>query len=81
MATVLFFGRLSDVSEALNVDLPAFVTTTGELMVWLEAQNAGLKTALERGGNRIAVNKVIIENDVVITNTDEIAFMSPLSGG
>ena len=81
MARVLFFGRLSDASDALDINLPATVKTTDDLKVWLGEQRPALKTILNHNGNKIAVNKVMIHACVDITDTDEIAFMSPLSGG
>jgi molybdopterin converting factor small subunit len=38
------------------------------------------KTLLKRG-NRISINKNIITENVSLKDGDEIAFMSPLSGG
>jgi len=32
-------------------------------------------------GNRISVNQLFVEKDALIKDGDEIAFMSPLSGG
>lgn len=81
MATILFFGRLSDASRNLKMNLPESVKTTDHLVAWLGDNNAALKTQLENPGNRIAVNKEIIKQAVPVSDTDEIAFMSPLSGG
>lgn len=81
MATILFFGRLSEVSGTINETLPVTVKTTDDLIVWLGNADESLKSALNTEGNRIAVNKTIISTPTSISNTDEIAFMSPLSGG
>lgn len=81
MATILFFGRLSDASRNLQLNLPESVKTTDDLVEWLGSSNAALKTQFESPGNRIAVNKEIIKASVSLSDTDEIAFMSPLSGG
>jgi len=51
------------------------------LIVWLSTQNPLLAKELAKPGNRIAVNKSIITANVMITDSDEVAFMSPLSGG
>jgi len=81
MAEILFFGSLSDLSGPLALDLPREVKTTDDLRLWLSKTYPALTAALAKKTNRIAVNKVMITQTVAITNTDEIAFMSPLSGG
>ena len=81
MIEILFFGRLGDVSEAMRIDLPISVTDTAALTAWLSEQNSGLAIELEKAGNRIAVNKTIITENTPLKDDDEIAYMSPLSGG
>ena len=81
MIEILFFGRLGDASETLRLELPQGVNDTEDLTVWLCEQNEGLGTELEKTGNRIAVNKAIISENTPLTDGDEIAYMSPLSGG
>lgn len=81
MATILFFGRLSESSDAINGALPDYVQTTDDVIAWLSERDDGLKAALATPGNRIAVNKTIISKSMPVSDADEIAFMSPLSGG
>jgi len=81
MIEILFFGRLGDASESLRHDLPDGVRDTDSLTAWLSAQNSVLGIELAKAGNRIAVNKVIITENTPLKNGDEIAYMSPLSGG
>lgn len=81
MAKILFYGRLSECSDTLDITLPKMIKTTSDLMVWLGSQNPALKKALEANGNRVAVNRTMISTSCIITDKDEIAFMSPLSGG
>jgi len=81
MIEILFFGRLGDASETLRADLPAGVSDTDSLTKWLSEQNSALGSELEKAGNRIAVNKTIISENSSIKKGDEIAYMSPLSGG
>jgi len=81
MAEILFFGRLSDLSGPLVMDLPREVKTTDDLRQWLSKTYPALTAALEQNTNRVAVNKIMITQTMAITNADEIAFMSPLSGG
>ena len=81
MIEILFFGRLGDASETLRIDLPDGVSDTDGLKVWLSDQNSVLGIELEKTGNRIAVNKTIIAENTSLKDGDEIAYMSPLSGG
>jgi molybdopterin converting factor small subunit len=81
MAVILFFGRLSDLSGPLDVTLPNDVKTSADLIKWLSETYPVLKMALAQTGNRLAVNQRMTRDIVPIANTDEIAFMSPLSGG
>ena len=81
MIEILFFGRLGDVSETLRMDLPDGVSDTDNLTTWLSEQNSVLAIELVKAGNRVAVNKTIITENTPLKNGDEIAFMSPLSGG
>ena len=81
MIEILFFGRLGDASENLSIDLLASVADINGLTAWLSAQNSALAVELEKAGNRVAVNKTIISENTSLKDGDEIAFMSPLSGG
>jgi len=81
MAKLLFFGRFSDISPARDIALPEGVSDSDGLMAWLADNDDALAAQFARAGNRVAVNKVMINGSVVITDTDEIAFMSALSGG
>ena len=81
MIEILFFGRLGDASETLRVELPVGVKDTNGLTKWLSEQNSALGSELEKAGNRIAVNKTIISENSAVKEGDEIAYMSPLSGG
>lgn len=81
MIEILFFGRLGDASEALRMELPQGITDTDGLTKWLSSKNARLGTELEKAGNRIAVNKTIVSENTPVNDGDEIAYMSPLSGG
>lgn len=81
MIEILFFGRLGDASETLRLELPQGVNDTDGLTTWLSEQNEVLGTELEKAGNRIAVNKIITSENTPLKDGDEIAYMSPLSGG
>ena len=78
---VLYFAGLK---EALGIasesyDLPADVTTVGELRDWLVGQG---RTALATAKNlRCAVNHDMAPLDAAVSDGDEIAFFPPVTGG
>jgi len=78
---ILFFGRLGDTAQNMSVPIPETVTDTDSLKSWLSQNNDALAQELAKIGNRIAVNKAIITENTVLSDQDEVAFMSPLSGG
>ncbi|WP_031555119.1 MoaD/ThiS family protein [Parvularcula oceani] len=81
MTRILFFGRLSDLAEAEDVSLPADVTDTEALRGWLSARDARLGEALARPGIKVALNQAILPAPAPVGPGDEVAFLSPLSGG
>ena len=78
---ILFFGRLGDFAQTISGPRPEGVKDTDSLVAWLSRNNEGLAKELAKTGNRIAVNKVIIPDNTSLTDNDEVAFMSLLSGG
>lgn len=81
MVTLLFFGRFSDIAENQTVTLPENVINTDSLTEYLSKLHVGFADVSNRPGTRIAVNKAIIQSNTDISNADEIAYMSALSGG
>lgn len=81
MIRILFFGKLADAQQALTCELPAGVKTVQELAAWLGSNNPMLAQGLGQKGGRIAVNQKMVVGDHSVEDGDEIAFMSPLSGG
>lgn len=82
MATLLYFGRLSDVTGILSeeVQLPKEICTAGDLRLWLDQRFEASGTLLEPTV-RIAVNSEISFDADPVRNGDEIAFMPPVGGG
>ncbi len=78
---LLFFGRFSDIATSGPVDLPDRVIDIQTLTAWLSEKYEGFEDLVNRAGSRIALNKEIIHSNALVTNSDEIAFMSALSGG
>lgn len=81
MATILFFGRFSDLSERLDIELPEGVTDKKSLTTFLSEQIEGFAVLAAKPDTRISVNMMVSMNDVAVSNDDEIAYMSALSGG
>ena len=76
-----FFGRFSDVQQGRDADLPVEVSTVDALSRWLGQEDEDFAALLERTGNSIVRNGIICRGDEAISEGDEIAFLSPLSGG
>jgi molybdopterin synthase sulfur carrier subunit len=84
MTRLLFFGRLRDIAGAAQLaeTLPAEVATVADVRAWLARRDPILGEAIAAPGVRVAVNQALCLSDAdVARGADEIAFMSPLSGG
>lgn len=84
MTKLLFFGRLRDVAgcSELACDLPPDIATIADLRGWLARRDALLGDALQAPGVRVAVDRTLCNSDATPTlGANEIAFMSPMSGG
>ena len=81
MATILFFGRFSDLSKRLEIELPDAVIDKHSLSVFLSGEIEGFAALASNPDTRISVNMMVSMNEVVVSNDDEIAYMSALSGG
>jgi molybdopterin synthase sulfur carrier subunit len=78
---VLYFAGLK---EALGIgsetlDLPAGVSTAGELRQWLAGQ--GRERLATARNLRCAVNQDMVAADAPVRDGDEIAFFPPVTGG
>ncbi len=81
--SILFFGQLRDAAgvAAFETELPSDVATVPALIDWLEQENADLGAALRRTGVRVALDNAFATANASLAGAQEIAFMSPLSGG
>jgi molybdopterin synthase sulfur carrier subunit len=79
--SILFFGRLKDLAAGRTFAPPAHLRTLAELRDWLAETDASLGETLRAPGVRIALNLEIADPSSAFSPSDEIAFMSPLSGG
>ncbi len=65
-----------------DIDLPAEVTTVGELIAWLASKGEGYAYAFENGKViRAAIDKSHVRPDARIESAHEIAFFPPMTGG
>lgn len=82
MTPVLFFGPVSDRFGARRViDLPADGLTVGELRGRLAAEDPDGPDALHRPGVRISVDQALAPETLRIRPGQEVAVLSPFSGG
>lgn len=81
MAVIQYFGRFSDIATSGEATLPAHVSDTDALAEWLAQSNDRFAEELKRPGVSVVVNKEIVRGVAPVTDKDEIAFMSALSGG
>ncbi len=78
---ILYFAGLKESlgMAGESIELPAGVTTVGQLRDWLVGQGrAVLATAKNL---RCAVNQDMAKLDAAVADGDEIAFFPPVTGG
>ena len=80
---VLLFGKLKDAFGAASVALPDGVETAAGLRSRLAELNPDLADILHAKTVRIAVNQELVTDEAgtLISASDEIALLPPLSGG
>jgi molybdopterin synthase sulfur carrier subunit len=81
---LLYFARLRENvgRSGEDLELPAAVTTVGELADWLKKRGGAWQTELQRGDQlRVAVNQVMADFGTKISDGDEIALFPPVTGG
>lgn len=81
MAVILFFGRFSDLRDRMDIDLPETVTDKASLTAFLSDKIEGFGQLAAKPDTRISVNMMVSMNETTVTNDDEVAYMSALSGG
>lgn len=81
MAHLLFFGQFSDIAENGDVTLPDHVTDTQALIDWLGETHEGFAALWKKPGTMIVLNHETLSQTKLIKPSDEIAFLSALSGG
>lgn len=82
MATLLYFGRLGDLTGTPQetLEIPSDILTAGALRTYLDLR-FDTKGALLDPTVRIAVNSEIAFDSSPVSDHDEIALMPPVGGG
>ncbi len=79
---LLFFAQLKEAAGMaemeINFPLPASLK---QLLIQLEKSTPSLHLIVQNKAIRIAINGTIAEEEMLIQNGDEIAFLPPFSGG
>jgi molybdopterin synthase sulfur carrier subunit len=82
--TLLYFAwvRQKTGCSGETMELPASVTTVGELARFLRARGPGYADAFaETDRLRAAINQEHVDFASPLTDTDEVAFFPPVTGG
>ena len=82
MATLLYFGRLSETlgTSSQMLLLPPDVADTAALRTWLDTTYE-LDGAMQEASIRIAINDEIVAEPAPLSDGDTIAFLPPVGGG
>jgi molybdopterin synthase sulfur carrier subunit len=80
---LLYFGRPSENLKLARetVNLPAGISTLGELLAWLRLRGDIWAQELTESRVRCAINQEFAGLTAQIKEHDEIALFSPISGG
>ncbi len=84
MANLLYFASLRETLDSANeqLDLPGDVTTISALKNLLAKRGALWKSSFSNDTSLlVSVNQQMANDQSEITNTDEIAFFPPVTGG
>ncbi|MCP4876537.1 MAG: molybdopterin converting factor subunit 1 [Gammaproteobacteria bacterium] len=84
MADILYFAQLAECLglKSENLELPTDCKTVADLVVLLRSRGEPFASAFD-GETRllIAINQEMTDPTTQITNTDEVAFFPPVTGG
>lgn len=80
---ILYFGRPSETLKLSDetVNLPAGISTLGELLAWLRLRGDNWAQELTENRVRCAINQEFSAWNASISDKDEVALFSPISGG
>lgn len=82
MITVRFFAVLKKLvgQDTMRLDVNGH-TTLKELLDRLEQEIPSLRVTLREGRTLVAVNQEIAQEETLIADGDEVAFLPPFAGG
>ncbi len=80
---LLYFGRPRERLDTAggSADIPDHIVTLAELLAWLRARGEPWAHELEEKRVRCAINQSMAELSAPISEHDEVAVFSPISGG
>lgn len=80
---IAFYGRLAELTGEAErtVDPPPEVVDGASLRAWLGADNPALRARLADRSVRMLVNDALVQGNPVLSSSDEVAFLPPVSGG
>jgi molybdopterin converting factor small subunit len=81
---LVFHGKFADIAGSNEIILarPPSVATLGDLQVWLVASLPFLEAPLKGRGAATVINQTVVR-DIChpVYDSDEVAFLPPMSGG
>ena len=83
MARIVLFASIREElgSEVLDVVLPEDTPLSKLIRALAQERGENWQTVLTAENVRVAVNQELIIGDVTVSDTDEIAFFPPVTGG
>ncbi|MGJ8680180.1 molybdopterin converting factor subunit 1 [Paraglaciecola sp.] len=86
MLRVLFFGQLKEVLKTVRLeldvkDIDTKLDTVSHLRQFLQNKDENWLEYLQAGKVLVAVNQELVQEDHPITDSDEVAFFPPVTGG
>lgn len=81
---ILYFAGLRESLQKSteSLDVPAAVTTVGQLRDWMRSRGEPFATSMALGrAVRVAVAQQMAADDVVLHEGAEVAFFPPVTGG
>lgn len=81
--TLLYFGRPREIlaTSSETAELPAGIDTIAKLLAWLRMRGGNWTNELADSRVRCAVNQELGNLSAAISDGDEVAIFSPISGG
>ena len=81
---ILYFASLRETlgREQESLEVPASVSTAGELKLWLSQRDANFAIILSgQKALRMAINKRLAQPETLLVDGAEVAFFPPVTGG